>query len=1424
MAFSLKKLLTQDLNPFDGPKKPQPASTAQSAPSGLSVGVARPQANVSVATTAPRPRVVVQAPVQVPQLPKVQIAPTQQLKANGQVYNNTTSIRPAAPIQSPLVKPNPFVNAIDRALSPVGAGVLRSGVGTAESLSGLYDLATPGKGQNQFGKNAQIAGANLDQAVKDANYSKVGYKGAQAVTDVGTFLLPGTQVKSTKLAAPISRALAPVADYNKAGNIAARTAGYLARPDVATNIATGTALSTGLRSNRGQDINAQNLALDAALNTGGALGLKVAGKGVQAGAQATTKLLRNNNIIRPFDINDVERAAINRTQLARQGYGSNMGDPDYELGLQALQRNNVNPYDPDQVGNVLSRLDGYDARQAMMRDPAVAQGGYVRIPGDASDDLVRKVYTRGTDDNSLYHGTESEQALKILGDGKIKVFSADKGSPTPSVSLSRQRNSGFYNGQNAGVKFVVDNNKIGKTKGYVDGDIKPSDYTNPQSFENEQRSLKDIDLKNVKRVEIRPSQMTPDEEATIRALAKERGIKVVSDENPAEMRSVLSKRESDSQFGKVLQDAGVAPKGNSKFAKAVSTSGEISPELQQSVKKSIPTYDKVTNTDQLAASTKLTNKGYKKAATNVTERLNQKTGTINDQDVADSIAVLKKLDEKGGEANLQQATDIAEKLSEHLTKQGQSIQAASLLNMRTPEGLRYGAQKALKKAGVKVTPEMQKDLKAFTDRIKTLSGEEKDYAVRELQKYVSDNIPADLADKVTSFWKAGLLTGIRTQTGNALSNATFGALKQASAPFANVLDAAFSLGTGQRSRTLTGRGIASGAAEGVQKGKRVLQTGIDERNVLGNKYDTHGEIKFKNKALTTYVNGVFRLMGAADRPAYYAQLRNSLYDLGGTQAKNQGLRGKEAKAFVDKFVKDPPQQAFQVATNEAEKAVLGNDTFLSNIANKTRQAADSIDNPAGKFAAKVGVNVLAPFTKVPSAFIGRVFDFTPVGAAREAVTQISKGRLDQRALTQALSEATTGTGIMYLGAQLANNDLLSGNYPDDPKEQARWKAEGITPNSVKVGDKWLSLNYLGPIGALFSQGKRATDTIKQGGDATEVAAGFTGGAVQDALDQSFLQGVSGAIDAVNDPKRYAQNFVKNQTGSVIPTLSKDIAESTDPMQRQVNNPGQAIQARIPGLRNDLPESQDVYGNPLTRKTSSVNTLINPFRPSDVKGNDVTKEVSRLHNIDPENKDLQVTPTAIAKTVTFNGQKVKLDPAQRTQLQNRIGQTTQSNWDKLMKTSEYKALSDVEKAKALTNLKQDSTELAKELYAQENQLGQYAPGYTGKKQSLSLDAQKLLDSSSDLSRYVTPKQAATAKPKAKAVTTKKAKTSSGRNSGSSLKSYAAGLASINKANASSDKALRDIVGKQRISSSKQALKKSKVALKKNKNVKIKPRTA
>lgn len=746
----------------------------------------------------------------------------------------------------------------------------------------------------------------------------------------------------------------------------------------------------------------------------------------------------------------------------------------------------------------------------------------------------------------------------------------------------------------------------------------------------------------------------------------------------------------------------LGPQGTSRFAsKTIPSSQVVSGGVKE--KLNAPQYSKQSEKANYTASLgKLKDQGQEQFVTNAQEALNKPHGTISRQEATDAITAAQMLDNANDPASLARASDIYDKLSSHYTAAGQLTQSAAILARRTPQGLLYDATRQLSNVGAQVTPELQAQIKNAVDEFKRAPKAQKDYAAAKVRKIVADNTPQDAIDKLTSVWKAGLLSGVKTQQGNALSNATFAGIKKLSDIPSAAVDKGVSLFTGQRTKTLTARGSLQGAKEGLVNAKGTLKTGIDKRNITEDKYQQHGELNFKNPIINAVfgktTNLVFRGMSAADQPFYYSAAKNSLYDQAIALAKTKGVSGAERANFVKNAVDNPSQGMAERARAEADKAVLGQDSKVASaVSNFTRKI------PGGQ--------IIAPFTKVPTNFISRTLDFTPIGIGKGAVKVIQDVRsgkgFDQRALSEAIGEGLTGSGAIALGYALSNKNLISGDYPkNDPKEAQRWKAEGITPNSVKVGNKWISLNYIGPLGLLFNAGHQMQLTSDSG--ATASVGSAVGGLGQGLLGQSFLQGFSGVSDAISNPEQNAKNYINSQVSSVVPAWLNDIANASDSSQRQADSVPEAVKNKIPGLRETNKVKQDVYGNNLAQAAGRPNTL-NGLKPSNslTNRNSVITEVARLHSADPNNKDLQVTPTAVGKTLTVEKSQVKLNDSQRYALQSKVGQATQKTWGDLIKTPEYKALDNVDKAKALSDLRTDVNTQIERQYVTDNNLGIYS---------------------------------------------------------------------------------------------------------------------
>ena len=706
------------------------------------------------------------------------------------------------------------------------------------------------------------------------------------------------------------------------------------------------------------------------------------------------------------------------------------------------------------------------------------------------------------------------------------------------------------------------------------------------------------------------------------------------------------------------------------------------------------------------------------------------------------------------------ATEIINKMSEIATKQGQQIQALSIMSNRSPEGIANMAQTAIQKGGGKVDGELRKQILSNTQDIgkirakmaelntensdisyKIMNGEGDLPALRkrqmeigqeyrtcldqegrsfaQLSETVSNNSPRDKS-VFGSVWRAGLLSGPRTHVGNAVSNTFQNALNAGADRIAAGLDwARTKITGGEREVVSSAGGRGKGLKRGLSAAGEVMKTGTNlwegtEKVTSGqgaNAWGYGGELEFKNKIADTMVakptNYVFRAMSAGDLPFRYSAFENAIRTEAKRQGMNQGYKGQALQDYINSRVAtpDPDLQAYGI--KKGNESVYDADTFLSKTMSSLDKQINKIDSKRGRQIARGAKTLIAPFVKVPSKVLSTAVDYSPVGAVQAVVKKVggSKNYSVGQFETDLAKSGLGSTAFVGLGYALSSAGLLTGGYPEEQKERDRWKAEGIEPNSVKIGDKYVSLNYLGPAAILMGMGAGVQKRQEKGQDPFTISVGAVGDTFNAFFEQSYVQGLNSAINAVKDSQRYGESYANSLARGLVPNILRQTAVATDDKQRQVDNPLEAITSGIPGLSKTLDAKVDVYGREIENKqTLPLGQMWDALKISNSREtNDVIDEVSRLHSVDPSNKDLQVTPPQAQSSVSVNGVKVKLTDNQKSQLQKDIGAAALEAMQQVVNSSQYKSMSNEEKASALNKAREDAQKQVRKQFIEANNI-------------------------------------------------------------------------------------------------------------------------
>ena len=627
------------------------------------------------------------------------------------------------------------------------------------------------------------------------------------------------------------------------------------------------------------------------------------------------------------------------------------------------------------------------------------------------------------------------------------------------------------------------------------------------------------------------------------------------------------------------------------------------------------------------------------------------------------------------------AADVASITARNLTENGRAIQAASILGRTTPEGMLRFASKEInnyneavlkgnkvlggfvkRKTIPQLTARQTEEILTTAKKIMDMpDGDDKAMAFKRLTDKIADLIPSPLFKKIVTVWKAGLLTGLKTTGVNTFSNLFHGITETAKEIPATAVDSVASLFTGKRTTAITGFESKKGIMEGFKKGWRYLNTGFDERDI-GAKLD-YRRINFGNskfaKGIQKYEETIFRLMGAEDQPFFYAAKARSLKSQAIAAAKNAKVKGGEATKFINNLITNPTDKMLKYAVGDAEMAVFQNPTTLGN-------AAKGIQKLLGG-----GGELVVPFGRTPAAVANQLINYSPVGIVKAIIQNIGKGRFDQRLFSQAVGRGITGTALMAIGQKLFEKNLINTDYPSGEKERELWKAEGRTPNSIKVGDKWRNVNVLGPAGFVLITGAKYQEALEKTGSIIEALSQAIVGGVKSLKEQTFLQGLSQIVDALDDPERFAQGYFSSTLSSVIPTIVGDFARAFDSKERKTNEILDRFKAKLPSLRQSLEPQIDILGRERERAGSVIETILDPSRPSKDVSTPVVSELRRLFDL-----GFNITPTMLGDK---NGYK-NLSAEENTDLWRVMGEIVNSKLSSLISLDKYKSIPDDLKAK------------------------------------------------------------------------------------------------------------------------------------------------
>ena len=482
----------------------------------------------------------------------------------------------------------------------------------------------------------------------------------------------------------------------------------------------------------------------------------------------------------------------------------------------------------------------------------------------------------------------------------------------------------------------------------------------------------------------------------------------------------------------------------------------------------------------------------------------------------------------------------------------------------------------------------------------------------QMAEFARQYTKATTFEKVIEGWKAAILSGPLTHLANILGNTTKWIVE---VPESAISASLYAAGKAVKGDPLTLAqykarafapiyGLMHGSVESIHvaaevwrgSGERVEKADIYRPAIEGKK----GEIiRLPFKALQVE-DALFRTVGE----------RAEAHKMAVDRVVKEGLHPETAEGR-EKIAQYTARPEFGLSEKAAMEAIAkveqaGSEAVFSQRLGpflEMTQAAIAQHAPALQF--------VIPFVRTPANLVSWAIQHAPglnLMSGRWREDFAAGGERQARAIAR----VSIGVGLSATALALAQDGLITGGGMFDKAEGATKRAAGWQAYSLKIGDKYYSYQRIEPVAKvlglaadlyeLMTKAEKEEDKLKIAGMLVLMFGNAT-------VSTTYLSGISGALQSLMDPERYAGNFMEQYASSVVPKIIGQTTTLADPHKREVEGVVDAIQSQLPFLREKLLPKRDVWGEPVKNDRWFA---VMPIATTEASHDKVRTEAMRLH--------------------------------------------------------------------------------------------------------------------------------------------------------------------------------------------------------------------
>lgn len=448
---------------------------------------------------------------------------------------------------------------------------------------------------------------------------------------------------------------------------------------------------------------------------------------------------------------------------------------------------------------------------------------------------------------------------------------------------------------------------------------------------------------------------------------------------------------------------------------------------------------------------------------------------------------------------------------------------------------------------------------------------EKGSSVNKVLDELKKESGVNTMDLVTANMLSGTATGFRNTFGTEL---------------AGVENRLFANTRAKVASALFGEDVGGYSRKGARLGRKI---GIVK---LGRDMKRRAEIGGKNplewaKNWSTTIN-------SGGESSLQSQVYSRLGKYYENQFKGQGISGKELDMRMRHAILTDPDGMGETYLDAAMKS-----SGLTGLFEKGQTIEKAVtdyvgrqtDNKLAQGASKLIMRLAVGFPTATGNFMYQSAKRLSLGLPSYLEMGAKMMRGDKmgaaQAFDRALKETGSGAAVLGIGAALGKAGAISGSYPDDPDERARWEREGISENSIKIGGAWYPIpqgaGMLGlplMVGAAIGREGDSDDSVKELFSPKNLAK---------LMPTDQIQGFLNMASGDGAPQDF-KNFVASGIRAVTPVgaLLSQIAKSTDDIKNDTTTKSlgeniiDQVLSGIPVVNNsmDIPNKTDDGANPI----------------------------------------------------------------------------------------------------------------------------------------------------------------------------------------------------------------------------------------------------